>query len=252
MSTLDRFVIWKPPHARKRSNSKADSKPPDGFLEQTSKQNDLAEVGITERWKYRKAALSVDDSGQDGTIDSMHRRFARVGLEIQMDSVVSPESPGDKRYSLRGQELAHERCIRVSNVRHFHSPEHVGSSKRLGDKSSAISAQLHQLVDEQFHRVDSIARIAFADTAIREQDMVHSAGTQDRVIQADGNTGTQQGVQDNGHLACGDFTDGEAYALAGRRPNPFRSRLSDDRRLRQIASDVQAMDRTALFCRARG
>jgi hypothetical protein len=52
----------------------------------------------------------------------------------------------------------------------------LAPAKSLGNKSSAVPSDFHQLVDQKFHRMDSTARIAIAHMAVRQQDMIHTAG----------------------------------------------------------------------------
>src|ERR1035438_10422984 len=107
-----------------------------------------------------------------------------------MDCVVSSQPLGDERNSLRGKELAHEPCIPVSDGGHFDSLEYIGAAKCLGDESSSIASKLHDLIDDQLHCMASASRTSVARAASWQQNMIHAARKQIRVVHANGNAGT--------------------------------------------------------------
>jgi hypothetical protein len=124
----------------------------------------------------------------------MHRRFTCVGMEIQMDCVISSQPLGHQGYVFRGKELTHEPCIRFSDGKRRYSLQNVRSPKCLGNESLSIPSEFHQLIDEQLHRMDPTSRSFVSSTALRQQDMIHPSSKQNRVVHAHGNAGTEQRV----------------------------------------------------------
>jgi hypothetical protein len=72
--------------------------------------------------------------------------------------------------------------------------------------------------------MDAASRVSVAGVALGQEDMIHAAGAQYRIVQADGNAGTQQGVQNDRRPARRDFTDVEAYPIPASRVSSARSR----------------------------
>jgi hypothetical protein len=112
-------------------------------------------------------------------------------MEVQMDRTVSSQPLSDKRYLFRGKEVAHESCVCFSNRGHLRPLEHIGTPKGFGNKSSSIPSDLHQLIDEQLHRVGTAPRTCVSRTAPWQKDMIHTASAKYRVIHTHGNAGTQ-------------------------------------------------------------
>jgi hypothetical protein len=114
----------------------------------------------------------------------MYSNFARIGVKVQMNRVGSTQSLGDKRYLFKSKEFAHKLRISFSNGEHVDPLEYIGAAKRLGDKPSSIASELHHLVDKKFHRVHSAPGTSFSTATVWQQNMIHAAGTQYRIVQA--------------------------------------------------------------------
>jgi hypothetical protein len=106
-----------------------------------------------------------------------------------MNRMVTPHPFGDQGYAFEGEELAHELCIPLPDGGHFETAKNIASAKRFGNESSSISSELHQFVDEQLHRMDSAARTFVAHAALWQEDMIHAAAAQHRVVHAHRDTG---------------------------------------------------------------
>jgi hypothetical protein len=155
-----------------------------------------------------------------------------------VDSVVSSQPLGYQRDFFGDEKIVHEGRISVADGRHIDSSEYVAATKCFGDKSSSISSEIHYRVDKQFHGMDTAPRACFAGRAARQQDMVHAAGTQNRVVDANGNAGAQHSVQDNWKLACPNLADMYGYAIFVRKADSLCSRPTYRCRLEQIVSDM--------------
>jgi hypothetical protein len=62
--------------------------------------------------------------------------------------------------------------------------------------------------------MDSAARTIVSGLALGQQDMIHAAEAQFWVVQTDGDTRTQQRIQDGMRPACRNFADVEAYPVS--------------------------------------
>jgi hypothetical protein len=130
-----------------------------------------------------------------------------------MDRMVSAQPLGNERDLLRREKFADELCISFSNGKHPYPLKHIGSAKRLGNESSSISTELHQLINQQFHRMGSGTWTSVARLAVGQQDMIHAAGAQHWIIEADGNAGTKQRAEDSGRSTRRNIADIKAYAI---------------------------------------
>jgi len=165
-----------------------------------------------------------------------------------VDCMISTQPFRDQGYSFQGKELAHELCIPLSNGGHLKTAENIASAKRLGNESSPVSSEFHQLVDEQFHRMDSAARTCVAHAALWQEDMIHAAAAQHRVVHADRNTGPKQCVDDRWRLAGRNIADVEPHPMPDRRVDamPRRFGCRD-----KIALDAQVIHSATMLSSVR-
>jgi hypothetical protein len=79
--------------------------------------------------------------------------------------------------------------------------------------------------------------------------MIHAAGMQDRIVHADGHTGTKQRIQYNGRQTRGYISREEAYPIPVFRVDNPHSCFSSLRPCKKIFSDMQVLDSAAVLSR---
>ncbi len=137
--------------------------------------------------RFAISSLGHDDFGEIRTVNSLHGGLASIGSKIQMHGVISSQPLGNERDLLRVKELSYEPRILVANEEHLYATQHVGPAKGFGKESFSVSSELHELIDEQLHCMDSAPRTYVTHSALGQKDMIHGAGTQRRVVETYGN-----------------------------------------------------------------
>ena len=96
----------------------------------------------------------------------------------------------------------------------FCESQHIGAAEDLGPQASPVPAELHDLVDQQFHGMDAVTR---RDRGIRDlagkHEMIHAADAGLRIEKAGRHAGAKQRGDDR-RLARGKELAGDDFAAA--------------------------------------
>jgi len=171
-----------------------------------------AQVSVSEM-RPPVRTLGVHNVGTLSTVDTTHFGFSRIGVEMDLDRMLSSQALCDQRYSFGRKELADKRRVVASDSGLRQSAQNIRAAKSLGNQPSPVCSVFHQFVDEHFHCILSETGTTLIPAASRQKDVVHAARGEKRIVQADSNAGTEHGLQHDGSCAGSDVSGVDARTL---------------------------------------